>query len=1249
MSRAVPITVLVLVLVAVTAGAAQAADDLVLQARDVPGYKAAARGAGAGRSALGGKLPPALRKAPVKGAAFSRGRRRINVGVFTLRSSKSAATAFAQAGKGFKPVKGLGRIRVRSTRKATQAVVLVQAGATLGAVSATGPAKSTAITSATARNTAELLAARMRRDAGKTPYERTLDGIRADGTVPPAVALRAFSLAYGKLPGVTAPKGKVGEPEEGTEAMTLIARVYDKLTPAQKAAVDRALDAPAGGAAPAARTAEVLTPDPGLQTFVDKFAADYASRLPGVKAPTIIATLTDTDRVVKGMQVYADALPLNASGEWNVGKPEFCRIRLMPFGTKLIGKKQFLHLIAHETWHCFQFAMMADWRQRSDWIIEGGAVWASDQVVQSVKGDRLGAYGEYLTTPETPLFSRSYDADGFWDRTDEIMGVGSLFALMPAILNTPDDEAAFIAARGNTLAFEDQWASGAFRLGGASGPAWNQLRPLPVSFNELKPPHAVFTDDVPLASPAYAMGLYAADTNKAKPLISITSGKGRLRAGTTKGDLGIVEGTQFFCMGGKCTCPKGQTGSIPAHQDVPTIKLSLALTGGLGPGDAEVAYHGLDEYCAKEDKTPSNGGGFGDITTGPAETNGDPHLTTFDGLHFDFQAAGEFLLARSKSRDLEVQARQEPVRNSKTVTVNRQIALRVGGRRVTVSPGSGDGNGDSTPPVVRIDGAVATIAGGSSVAVGDGTVSRRTNTSGSIDVVYKDGSTVTVAPVGGFGVIASVALAESRRGQVTGLLGDFDGNPADDLGDRGGKRIAYTPVRAKGDVTRFDIKEEFDKKFFDALYDRVGDAWRISQGESLFDYGPGQSTKTFTNKALPAKPLDPVDLDKGKRAKAEQICRAAGITGSSALEDCILDVATTGDDAFAESAAEAQQAALVAWSKLGVGAGLNSPLSLAQSGDGALHVAFLDGTSLASAPVGGTQEAIGSDGEARLFTAADGSIHAAVAEIPSGRDSGVYEYARGGDGAWSLVGPITTFGSSFLDAPDALAVPGGVLIASPMAGTARVFRSGAAPGDTGVEPSAGAPGCLATSPALARDSASGEVWVAWAQSSCAQAGIFAQRVDPATGALIGAPVAAPAAGTQTTALDERLALTGRAGQAGVFLAYPDGAGAGVRVWQVGAPSATLVKKRGQANPRTVRIAADGSGGGMWALWSEDRRFEVQRLSAAGAPVGAPRPADLPADAGLALSRDVQIAARGTGLDVVLGVRGTGLYRTTFPR
>ena len=306
-------------------------------------------------------------------------------------------------------------------------------------------------------------------------------------------------MAYRPLPGVKLPKGKLGVPDEGgTVAFQLVARVYDKLTPAQKAAVDRAVGArhdassPPLRSAPTARKSEVLTPDPGLQTVVDKFAGDYAARLPGVK-PTIIAVLSDTD-TSGGFLTFADATPLNGDGQWGTGKTEFCRVRLMPAGQKFIGTKRFAPLIAHEVFHCFQFAMMDDWRRRSAWIIEGSAHWAADQVVPLQKGDRAGAYGDYLLSPEKPLFSRSYDADGFWDRTDEVMGVGNLFALMPAILATPNDEEAFIAARGNTLAFEDQWASGAFRLGGASGPAWNQLRPLPVSFNELKPPHAVFTD-----------------------------------------------------------------------------------------------------------------------------------------------------------------------------------------------------------------------------------------------------------------------------------------------------------------------------------------------------------------------------------------------------------------------------------------------------------------------------------------------------------------------------------------------------------------------------------------------------------------------------------------------------------------------------------------------------------------------------------------------------------------------------------
>jgi hypothetical protein len=42
-----------------------------------------------------------------------------------------------------------------------------------------------------------------------------------------------------------------------------------------------------------------------------------------------------------------------------------------------------------------------------------------------------------------------------------------------------------------------------------------------------------------------------------------------------------------------------------------------------------------------------------------ATTNEDPHLQTFDGTRFDFQAAGEFVLTRASAGDLEIQVRKQ--------------------------------------------------------------------------------------------------------------------------------------------------------------------------------------------------------------------------------------------------------------------------------------------------------------------------------------------------------------------------------------------------------------------------------------------------------------------------------------------------------------------------------------------------------------------------------------------------------------
>jgi hypothetical protein len=63
---------------------------------------------------------------------------------------------------------------------------------------------------------------------------------------------------------------------------------------------------------------------------------------------------------------------------------------------------------------------------------------------------------------------------------------------------------------------------------------------------------------------------------------------------------------------------------------------------------------------------------------------GDTHLTTFDGLLYDFQAAGDFILAET-GPDFVVQTRQ--VSGAPTwpnASVNKAVATRMGKTRVAV-------------------------------------------------------------------------------------------------------------------------------------------------------------------------------------------------------------------------------------------------------------------------------------------------------------------------------------------------------------------------------------------------------------------------------------------------------------------------------------------------------------------------------------------------------------------------------------
>jgi hypothetical protein len=263
-------------------------------------------------------------------------------------------------------------------------------------------------------------------------------------------------------------------------------------------------------------------------------------------------------------------------------------------------------------------------------------------------------------------------------------------------------------------------------------------------------------------------------------------------------------------------------------------------------------------------------------------TRGDPHVTTFDNLGYDFQAAGEFVAARSTDGSFEVQTRQTPAFGSRTVTVNTAVAARVGRDRVSLTVTDGR-------LVVRVDGRPVTA---DTVLAGGGTLASRAAASpyeaGGWTLTWPDRSTMDVDPFGDSWLDVSIAPAPALAGHLGGLLGDFDGNADDDLAPRTGNPLP----RDTGS---------------DALYRTFGDSWRVDAGGSLFDYQAGENTATFTDRTVPDHAATAADLSSGAREQARQVCVRQGVTNQALLDACVVDVAHTGQAGFVVAAGVTQQ------------------------------------------------------------------------------------------------------------------------------------------------------------------------------------------------------------------------------------------------------------------------------------------------------------------------------------------------------
>lgn len=251
-----------------------------------------------------------------------------------------------------------------------------------------------------------------------------------------------------------------------------------------------------------------------------------------------------------------------------------------------------------------------------------------------------------------------------------------------------------------------------------------------------------------------------------------------------------------------------------------------------------------------------------------ATTVGDTHLTTFNGLLYDFQATGDFVLAQVDP-DFVVQTRQVSGPAWPNVSVNSAIATRMGKTKVVICLAS---------ERIIIDGRSVDLSDGKSLSTSDGVdVSRRGNV---YFITSQSGDSVR-ATVNATWIDVSVGLGHCPC-KVRGLLANVNGN-VNQIAARDGA-VLTNPFS------------------FEDLYHRYGDSWRVRSEESLLSVCEDQNPQHGN----PRRPFYARDLDAGVYERARAISKGAGVKDSDLLDAATLDVAVIGNDKAAQAFVHAQ-------------------------------------------------------------------------------------------------------------------------------------------------------------------------------------------------------------------------------------------------------------------------------------------------------------------------------------------------------
>jgi Bacterial Ig-like domain (group 3)/Repulsive guidance molecule (RGM) C-terminus len=286
---------------------------------------------------------------------------------------------------------------------------------------------------------------------------------------------------------------------------------------------------------------------------------------------------------------------------------------------------------------------------------------------------------------------------------------------------------------------------------------------------------------------------------------------------------------------------------------------------------------------------------------------GDPHVHTVNGVAYDFQSVGEFTLLLDGNR-MEIQVRQTPVPTAnpakdahsgltECVSINTAVAVRMGPHRIALQQGP-----ERERLEFYVDGKAANMPT-DGIDLGSSRVTTfAADGATGIRVDFEDGTVVLITPtLWAANNVWYLDVSVSHTSADEGVMGFIP-------------KGSWLP-RLRNGVDVGPMPASLHDRYV-TLYKTFADSWRVTDKTSLFVYAPGTSTATFTDPDWPAEKLPcnlkpqfqipGVQVHQGMPVdRAETICRV--VTDKDLYQNCVFDVATTGDELFAQAYVFAQE------------------------------------------------------------------------------------------------------------------------------------------------------------------------------------------------------------------------------------------------------------------------------------------------------------------------------------------------------